>query len=113
MKAFKSIIWTSLFGAFPIMMIVLFLFIMNGCGTTIKVKGGTQNTATASGEVKQINEIVLKIDVSACDGVAPEDQGKCIKDVVSAMGNLVEMIKTFYCKTPECLGSKVPGEPGL
>lgn len=107
----KTIFYTVMYGVYCIFSTLVLVFMLSGCGTTIKVKGGTTNTAVASGEVKQINEVVLRIDVSACDKVEPSDQGKCIKDIVSTMGDLVEMIKSFYCKTPECMAdvSKAAG----
>ena len=73
-----------------------------GSSNTIKVKGGT--THTVEGEAHVVNEIVLKIDVSACESLDGANQAQCITDSVKAIGDLVQIIKSLTCKDQECMG---------
>lgn len=92
---------------FSLMLLPLLMLLMAGCGTQIKVKGGTTHEAhsTVEGEVRTVNEIVLKIDVTACESLNGQDQAQCIKDTVAALGDLVELIKSLSCKDSACLES--------
>lgn len=89
----KSLCWI----VFSILFFCSFAF-LNGCGAAIKVKGNTEHTATVNGEVKATTELILKIDLTGCEPLDGEDKAQCIKDTVSAMGDLVELIKALTCK---------------
>jgi len=83
------------------MRVILICLVLVGCNHKIGVNGGTVHHVY--GEVKVVNEIVLKLDVSACDTLAGEAQASCITETVKAMGDLAELAKSLACKDQECL----------
>ncbi len=85
------------------LLILIFGALALACGTQVKVKGSTSHEANVNGKVTQ--ELVIKLDVSACSKLAGVDQSQCIKDTVAALGDLVELVKTLSCKDADCLSS--------
>ncbi len=81
------------------LMIAIWLF-LTACGTDVRVKGKAQYEAT--GEVKTTHEIVLKIDVSACENLLPEEQAACIKSMLGSMEALVELVQKLQCAQGGC-----------
>lgn len=82
----------------------VFSFFVMACGSTITLRGKTEHESKVSGDVHVVNEIVLRVDVSACENLEGEEQGHCISESVKALGDLVKLAKALSCKDKECLG---------
>lgn len=64
------------------------------CGPLVlKVKGGTQSTAETRSDVN----LTIRIDISGCLDLPPEDRLACIKEVTESVKDLQNAAKILYC----------------
>ena len=98
LQTLDRVIFSSISG----LMVILFVILVTAaCGTDVKVKGGTTHESFSEVSGKVTTEVVLKIDVTACQDLDDSDKSQCIKDTVAAMGDLVELIKSLSTVVPK------------
>lgn len=80
-----------------------------GCGTVVRVKGGTTNTAQTESKA----EITFRVDISGCLDIPPEDRLECIQAITESVKEFQDVAKILYCRklSKDSTGSESPNPP--
>ncbi len=73
--------------------IMMILMIMSGCGFFHKVSGTTQHNV----HTESTAEVIIRIDVSACQDLPAQDRLACINQMTSTIKDLKDVAEILIC----------------
>lgn len=79
--------------------VVLLAYALVGCGSTHKVKGGTQSDINVAGDVytEAVVKVVLRIDLTDCADLPAADKIRCIEAITGVFEALGDLSKLLIC----------------
>ena len=69
------------------------------------MKGGTENHVTS----QTTSEVIIRIDLSGCMELPPEERSECIKAVTDSLQEIEDIAKVLYCTR---INKTSPGSEG-